>query len=124
MAEIKTIYNNTFAPPVNDHTHSNKSILDNITSNKMFIHEITDVNTPIRVDSINIVWHSAAANMPNPNTSYLLLAFDEYDVVPEGNSVWKLFAIELTSGNKYKCTSGIDSSNNTFLKGRINWSQF
>lgn len=124
MAEIKSIYNNSIAPSVNDHTHSNKSILDNITSNRMYIHDITDVNTPIRVNSINIVWHSAAAHMPNPNTSYLLLAFDEYNVVPEGTSLWKLFAIDLTSGNKYKCTSAIDSSDNTFLKRPMNWSQF
>lgn len=110
-------------PPVNDHTHSNKSILDGITKNNMYIHEITDVNTKITYNSINIVWHSAAAHMPNPNTSYLLLAFDEYDVVPEGNSTWKLFAMDLSTGTKYKCTSSIDSGTNPFLNSALSWSQ-
>lgn len=61
--------------------------------------------------------------MPVANHTFITTVFDDYDLISEGNSQWRLIATDLFTGTRYVGSSSIDSSQSDPFNHSITWSQ-
>lgn len=103
------------------HTHINKTVLDEIRSGNL-IRYVSQQTANVSA-GLMVVYHTAAQYMPDSTHSYLVALFDESNIIPDGNSTWRLIACDLYTGKRYKGSGSIDSAYNDVFDHSITWTE-